>query len=201
MRTEGFVKARRKGVSSPPSEPSSEQRSAAPPTEKVFSFTVKGLVAGGAGLLVLFGVLGYVWRTTSSVLGAIATKSDVAAIASSVGPRLDKAEQRIYNLELLNAAHFGASPSGFQPGASGDVIADARFVLAQFSNMQQQTIPSEVRRRVVVPQELITSYRLSPSQGGTYALLGEDGRYYSLDDVLSVVIQMHLEEMRRLGRK
>jgi hypothetical protein len=151
--------------------------------------TYKGLGAAGTALGILLALF--------TLGGKLATKSDIDGLKSAVTPTLNQHEARIRDLELQNAAHFGASPAGTRPSADAPPSAEARFILAQMQMQQQIPAASQVQRPVVVPLELIQQYRLPPTSGGTYALLGEDGRYYSLDLVLAVIIRMHLEEMRR----
>ena len=166
--------------------------------EKTFTFTTTGIVKIVTGMLAVAALVGGTWR----MVGSIATKDDVNSIKALVSPQISDHEMRIRSLELSNAAHFGASPMSARPGSTYPGEFEAGFVLAQMqypnSVARQSQIPAEQTqfRRVVVPQELIESYKLPPTRGGTYALLGEDGRYYSLDDVLAVIIRMHLDEMR-----
>lgn len=148
---------------------------------------------------VILGLLGTGYKVVTSV----ATKSDVESIKAAITPTLTDHDKRIRDLELSNAAHFGASPTAVRPSASESVPQRVMATLAQYvasSYQSQAKIPPQaLQRRVVVPMELILAYNLQPTAGFTYALLGEDGRYYSLDDVLYVIIHIHLDEKRQPG--
>ncbi len=146
-----------------------------------------------SALVGLLAVAGVIWKVGS----AVATKDDVASIKLLITPVLEKHEDRIRSLELQVARYFGASQTSGHPLPSRDEggVIQAGVMLAQY----QQAAPSleqkiETTRRVVVPDEMIRAYELQPSRGGVYAVLGEDGRLYSLDDVLAVIIRLHLEE-------
>lgn len=143
---------------------------------------------------------GIIWKVGS----AVATKSDIDSIRALITPVLDKHEDRIRTLELQMARYFGASQTALKPSRTDQELLPL-MTLAQYApqsipDASANTIRSEARRqleqprRVVVPDLLILEYGLQPSRGGTYSLLGEDGRYYALDDVLAVIIKMHLEE-------
>jgi len=62
------------------------------------------------------------------------------------------------------------------------LVAVPTVALAQ----SQQSIP---HRRAVVPRVIIERFKLQPSEYGFY-VLGEDGRPYSIDDVLAVMFQL-----------
>jgi len=156
----------------------------------------------------LLAVAGVIWKVGS----AVATKDDVASIKLLITPVLEKHEDRIRTLELQVARYFGASQTSGRPTPSrgagvlaqaGIVLAQAGIVLAQYQQQAEAKRALEAPRRVVVPDELVQLYGLTPTRGGTYAVLGEDGRLYSLDDVLAVIIRVHLEEktVRRLMKK
>lgn len=137
----------------------------------------------------------------------IATKADVDTIKALLEPVLDKHEARIRDLELQMARYFGASQTGIRQAPSAELEQDLRkanLVLAQYvpmpipdagssanapSSRGQYPIPA---RRPVVPVVMIREYSMEPTRGGAYALLGEDGRYYSLDDVLAILIQTQI---------
>jgi hypothetical protein len=160
------------------------------------------------------GVMGsiLVMLVTLVTIGSkIATKADVDSIKSTITPVITQHEDRIRALEIQMARYFGASQTGLrtQPSSEVDMRTGVRLVLAQYqfptipdtsSNAPLAQAPSAQRpavlppRRVVVPTQLIREYEMQPTRGGTYALLGEDGRYYSLDDVLAVIIQIHVRE-------
>jgi len=149
----------------------------------------------------LLAVAGVIWKVGS----AVATKDDVASIKLLITPVLEKHEDRIRTLELQVARYFGASQTSGRPTPSrgAGVLAQAGIVLAQYQQQAEAKRALEAPRRVVVPDELVQLYGLTPTRGGTYAVLGEDGRLYSLDDVLAVIIRVHLEEktVRRLMKK
>ncbi|SRR6266566_4420541 len=134
----------------------------------------------------------------------IATKEDVASIKAAISPVLDQHDSRIRSLELQMASHFGASPTSTRPLPSAveeQGIHRANFILTQYvplpipdvsgnqPSVRQQPIPLPPRR-VVVPIEMIKQYSIEPTRGGPYALLGEDGRYYALDDILAILIKI-----------
>lgn len=62
----------------------------------------------------------------------------------------------------------------------------AAAIPAVAAEQSQQSMP---RRRPVVPRIVIERFKLQPSEYGLY-VLGEDGRPYSLDDVLAVIFQI-----------
>jgi hypothetical protein len=146
-------------------------------------------------------ILGGLWKISTS----IATKADIDSIKTLITPQLDKHETRIRDLELQMARYFGASQIGTKPTPSSedDTVRTTRFVLAQYIPNQipdtsqsatRQQPPPVPPRRVVVPLQLIKEFNLEPTRGGQVTLLGEDGRYYGLDDVLAIIIQIHLAE-------
>lgn len=53
---------------------------------------------------------------------------------------------------------------------------------------QQQYAPRG--RRPVVPQQVIDEFHLLPTEGYGFWVMGEDGKPYSLDDVLLVLFQI-----------
>ena len=132
----------------------------------------------------------------------IATKEDVASIKAAISPVLDQHDSRIRSLELQMASHFGASPASSRPVPSSTEkldIRQANFVLAQYipqipdasgnqPSIRQTPIPLPARR-VVVPMAMVKEYMMEPTRGGSYALLGEDGRFYAVDDVLAIIIR------------
>lgn len=142
-------------------------------------------LAAFAGLLAITGTL---WKVGS----AIATKTDISGLEAAIRPELTEHEMRIRTLELDMASHFGASPTSSRQSADPSHIAQASLALTDY--LQSQNIPSGQSRVVVVPSVMIDAYHLQPTRGGTYAVLGQDGRYYSVDDVLALLIQIHLEE-------
>lgn len=155
------------------------------------SRTRKSVTVSYAGLGAIVAVL-VIGGTTWKAVGSIATKADITSIQMALSPRLDRHEDWIRQLQLDWAARFGASPVSTRPNSTGDIFG-AFPVLAQFAAQKQETSP----QRAVVPIELIDLYKLQPTRGGSYNLLGEDGRYYSLDDVLFVIIRLHLNERRK----
>ena len=174
---------------------------AAPTRSKNTAVTVSyASIAAVVGILT---IIGFVFEG----LRQLATKSDIESIRATITPTLNAHESRIRDLELANAAHFGASPATTRPMELEDIpVQRIGMVLAQYQMQQAPASASAAAvplppHRVVVPMEMITAYSLQPSRGGSYGLLGEDGRLYSLDDVLSVLIRMHLDEMRRLRAK
>ena len=69
----------------------------------------------------------------------------------------------------------------------------AALPLAQIGNAGQFQQP---RRRPAVPLAVIEKFRLRPSDGYGLYLLGEDGRPYSFDDVVTVLFEMSAEHWR-----
>ncbi len=135
----------------------------------------------------------------------IATKDDISSIKAVLTPRLDQHEDRIRSLEIENARHFGASPTNWRLPAHDreDVVLDPAIILAQYPqpmpipdvsgnqpSARQQPTYVPPPRRAVVPIDMIRDYELQPTRGGAYALLGEDSRFYALDDVLAVMIKI-----------
>lgn len=166
---------------------------------------------GTKGFRISFAALGAIGTAFALIIGLwqisarVATKSDIDSIRVTISPVLDRHENRIRDLELQMARTFGASPMSAVPRAN-DIPAEpdtlptihlAQFQTAQIPNVAQMPIPPTVQRRVVVPVQLIEMFNLEPTRGGVYALLGEDGRYYGLDDVLAVIIRLHLRERAR----
>lgn len=155
-------------------------------------------------------IVGMMWGVATK----IATKADVDSIKSSIAPTLTDHETRIRGIELQLASYFGASrtatPRPVPSSDENEQVHKAGFVLAQYQvpqipdpNASSANAPMAQRayslppRRVVVPLEIITSYKLEPTRGGSYAVLGQDGKYYSLDDILYVIIEMHMAEGKR----
>jgi hypothetical protein len=160
------------------------------------SYAAIGAIVG------ILAVVSAIWRVGS----AVATKADVESIKTAITPILEKHEDRIRTLELQVARYFGASQTSTHPSRSVEQITPADIILAQYS--PQSISPNAPRaierpRRVVVPSEMVQAYDLQPSPGGVYGVLGEDGRLYSLDDVLWVIIRIHLQEQsfRRFQQK
>lgn len=188
------------------------------------SYATIGAIVGLLAILTGIWRVGSAVATKSDIDSAT---TSIRLLISSITPVLDKHEDRIRTLELQMARYFGASQSSFKPSDApvGDsfpalsltnwtkcddrIVSVPAFQLAQYSQSQtSQSAPSasstydakrqlEFPRRVVVPQLMIKLYDLQPSRGGVYALLGEDGRYYALDDVMAVIIRMHFEEHLR----
>jgi hypothetical protein len=150
-----------------------------------------------------------------TVANKVATKEDVESIKATITPTLTAHESRIRDLELQFARYFGASQTSAHPTPASDVFDDrpikANFVLAaQYGGPYPQTqapaasaaaprIPPNlgIQRITVVPFEMIKQFNMEPTIGGAYAVLGEDGRYYNLDQVLSILIRMHFQERKR----
>lgn len=72
----------------------------------------------------------------------------------------------------------------------------AALVTAQMPNQV-----SLQRRRVVVPQDAITRFQLRPAEAFGLAVLGEDNRLYSVEDVLAVLFEMTREHWALPTRK
>lgn len=160
-----------------------------------------GIRISGAALTIigtLFALIVGVWQ----IAGRIATKSDVEAIAIQMGPRLTQTEARIRDLELQNAAHWGASPVANRPGVYEETpVQRAGFVLAQYQqvpfNAQQGAPPPIPQRSPVLSIDFLRAYQMQPSRGGYYPLLGADGRLYALDDWVEVMTQLHMSDIRQ----
>lgn len=159
--------------------------------------------AGIGAIVAVLSVIGILWKAGSE----IATRADIASLQSAITPQLSQHEERIRQLELANASHFGSSPAAIRPGSDdfGMPLHDAAMILAQaqYSRVPQfpvqAQIPAEAREipRPMIPLSVIQAYRLSPTIGGTYAMLGEDGKYYSIDGVVISIALAHLDEMRQ----
>ena len=63
------------------------------------------------------------------------------------------------------------------------LLAASPILLIETGKTQQ------MKRRPVVPSSIIRKFNLQPSEYGLY-VMGEDGKPYSLDDVLAVVFQI-----------
>lgn len=153
-------------------------------------------------LSVIGGLIG-IWKFGSDITGKIATKADIDGLKVAMQPVLTQHESRLRDLELQFARFFGASQSNLRsvPNSETMEAQPAHFVLAQYPNVSQfpqQQQMQQVQRRVVVPLEMIEVFRMEPSRGGVYGLQGEDGRVYSLDDVMAALIRMHMPELSRL---
>lgn len=140
-------------------------------------------------IVVVIGAVLGLGRALWSMAAEIATKSDVALISAQIAPKLDGHEARIRELELQMARQFGASPAGARVApASGEFYPNMNMILAQYTT---QALPT---RRVVVPFEMIKQFQMEPSRGGVLVVMGEDGKAYSLDDVLAIIIRLHFAE-------
>ncbi len=147
-------------------------------------------IGAAVGLLIIAGTI---WGIGSK----LATKSDIESIKATISPILDRHESRIRDIELQLARFFGAQQTRATPSGDTEPVKQASYILAQYQQQQDSSANKAalvMQRRVVVPQELIEAYNLQPARGGSYTVLGEDQRFYSLDDVLAVIIRMHLQE-------
>ena len=118
------------------------------------------------GIGALLGVILIVWAAGENLVlenDLTPVKNDIVSLKS-----------RVRDVERTQDRMFGAAPSSMS------------LTLLYLSES------SESPRRVVVPVDFIERYRLRPSKGGAYAVLGEDGNYYSIDDVVRVLIREHL---------
>jgi len=161
------------------------------------------------GIIGILTIAGAVWKVGST----IATKDDVLSIKQAITPILDKHEDRIRALEIQVARFFGPSQTS-GPTISGPVnrpssdespmlsafkmrfVSEVSRAVSDGEQSAQQKAENLPPRRVVVPEQVIKMYDLMPSRGGTYSLLGEDGKLYSIDDVLAVMIRLDLQELR-----
>ena len=71
------------------------------------------------------------------------------------------------------------TPAQYNPSSAQDSSGNAPA--------QQRYIPPN--RKVVVTLEFIKVYNLQPAHGGGYGVLGEDGQFYLLDDVIAVLVR------------
>lgn len=163
-----------------------------------------GIRISGAALTIigtLFALIVGVWQ----IAGRVATKADVEAIAIQMGPRLTQTEARIRELELQNAAHWGASPVANRNGAYEEVpLKRTGFALAQYQQVpfsQQGAPPPLPQRAPVLSIDFLRAYQLQPSRGGYYPLLGADGRLYALDDWVFIMTQLHMNDIRQQLQK
>lgn len=150
----------------------------------------------------LFALIVGVWQVGSR----IATKSDVDAIAAQLGPRMTQIEARLRELELQNAAHWGASPASITHGLDDDPpVTRAGFLLTQYA--QQMPLPPSASasaappplplRTPVLTLDFIRAYQMQPTRGGYYPLLGQDGRLYALDGWVAIMTQLHMQDTRQ----
>ena len=130
------------------------------------------------GIGALLGVILIVWAAGENLV----LENDLTPVKE----RLASVESRVREVERTQDRMFGAAPSGYEweevsPPDSGAILT-----------LIGSVVPLESPRRVVVPVDFIEHYRLRPSKGGVYAVLGEDGSYYAIDDVVRVLIREHL---------
>lgn len=118
------------------------------------------------GIGALLGVILIVWAAGENLV----LENDLTPVKE----RLASVESRVREVERTQDRMFGARPSA------------TSLTLLSFSTS------AESPRRVVVPEEFIERYRLRPSKGGAYSVLGADGNYYAIDDVVAVLIREHL---------
>jgi len=55
-------------------------------------------------------------------------------------------------------------------------------------------------RKTVIPNSVIQAFQLRPAESGALSVLGEDGKYYALDDALAVLfllLQTHVAEAQQ----
>lgn len=119
------------------------------------------------GIGALLGVILIVWAAGENLV----LENDLTPVKE----RLASVESRVREVERTQDRMFGAQPSG-----------------ASLTLLSLLDSDGESPRRVVVPEEFIERYKLSTSRGGAYVLLGEDGNYYAIDDVVWVLIKEHL---------
>jgi hypothetical protein len=165
------------------------------------SYSTIGLIGSVLGILIALVTIG----------SKIATKADVESIKSTISPVVSQHEDRIRALEIQMARYFGSSSATSYRRAPTSELQiqkeNPHFILTQYPQVpqipdvsanaprqQNPSLPSLPPRRTVVPLVMIKEYNMTPTRGGSYALLGEDGLYYSLDDVLAALIQIHIRE-------
>ena len=177
--------------------PKQQTRSRANDAQFTLSYKTLGAVVS---LVVLIGGL---W----SAIGKVATKDDVKELATTYGTTYQAIESRVRNLEIQFATFFGksnTSPASLKATPSED-DTNPEFSLVQYGGqMPDYSGPSQnaprayqpPTRRVVVTMLFIKEHELQPTRGGVYGLLGEDGQFYSLDDVLSILVKEHDEPNR-----
>lgn len=150
---------------------------------------------GLAAIAAALAALAIVWAGVRNV----ATVSDLSVRDAEINT-LQVQEK---SLEVNFARFFGKSaptPSAEpepQPAHDPSFLMAAQYVTAgtpQISaNAQASKLP---QRRVVVPSWYINQFHLEPWHGGSYAVLGEDGAFYALDDIIATLIAAHEGEIR-----
>lgn len=137
------------------------------------SFTLSFKTLGA--IVAAFTLIAGVWQAGDK----IATKVDL----QTTQQRISALEDRVRAAELQMARFFGAhpEPSSYQKSS---------LKLASYG---EEAAPA---RRVVVTTDFVRSHELQPTRGGSYSLLGEDGRYYALDDVIAILVREHSKERR-----
>lgn len=128
-------------------------------------------------------IIGSVLAIATGIYGGvnnIATKGDIAIVEA----RVEKQDERLRSTELALARFFGQPPGSVKPSSD-----DGNFQGRPFVRVAQLKMQPPPTRRVVVPEWFINDYLLEPTEGGAYAVLGEDGKYYSIDDVMAMVIR------------
>ncbi len=137
----------------------------------------KSVTVSYASLGALGAILGIV-ITVWQVGGKIATKTDIESIRATVTEQ----DRRVRDLERQWDRFFGAQQKP----------SELETPTLETAPLLKIGLPGERPiRRIVVPSEFIRLYRLTPTEGGSYIVLGEDGRPYSIDDVLAVLVQAH----------
>lgn len=153
------------------------------------SFQLSYSTLGAIGAVVA--LLGSLWSVGSKV----ASKSDIDSLKAAITPQLDQHENRIRALEIDLARYFGPSQANSRPAPSASIQDQPQrtsLILAQYSVSQQAVQPPP--RRAIIPIEMIREYSMEPSHGGAYTLLGDDGRSYSIDDIIAILIKIHFTE-------
>jgi hypothetical protein len=121
-------------------------------------------------------------KTLGLVLGVVLTLAGAFwGVATNIVVKSDFKElsNRVREIERSIDRFFG---KGMTPTAS--VAPETGTVHAAASE------PGEPRT-VVLTKQFLANHNLQPSRGGSYQLLGDDGRFYSLDDVLAILVREH----------
>lgn len=173
----------------------SDRRSAPRSNDGQFTLSYKTIGALGSILLIA--------GTLFAGMRSLATKDDVNALATKYDTTYSSIEKRVWNLEIQFASLFGknatGSPALLHPSTSEPHHAPVliRTQAAQYpeASANAPAMPRWQRqKRVVITYEFIKGHELHPTPGGAYALLGEDGNDYSIDDVIAILIREHQEQ-------
>lgn len=137
-------------------------------------------------ILTILAIVGTVWKS----IDHFASKEDIAVLSEAI--KTDGA--RIRDLERNWDRYFGATAAGVKPSKTAQ--NGGRFILASLAEAAEQR-----PRPVVVTREFIDVYRLQPSKGGSYTVLGEDGNFYSIDEVIAILVGAHIVREKELLKK